>query len=262
MQDKAAKEPSSGLGIRTKTDRAAQIYRIILVVLQLVMGSELALLLYNAQWQNAFLVLAIMGLTLAPLLLGHQLQVNIPAEFQILAVLFVFAALFLGNIRSYYESVWWWDIALHTSSGLLLGQVGFLLVYLLNASERIHLYLRPNFVALFAFLFAVSVGTVWEIFEFTMDQIFGAVMQKPMLNDPSGLTDTMWDLIVDAVGAATISLLGWWYLRRGEQSFIENWIRKFITNNPGLFLSPRSERGALRRLARNLKSGETTRRER
>ena len=61
-------------------------------------------------------------------------------------------------MQSYYERIWWWDIALHTSSGLLMGVLGFLLVYVLNESERIDMHMRPRFVAIFAFLFAVAVG--------------------------------------------------------------------------------------------------------
>ena len=102
------------------------------------------------------------------------------------------------------------------------GVLGFLLVYVLNESERVEMHMRPRFVALFAFLFAVVVGTLWEIFEFAMDQLAGTRMQKPMFGDPSGLTDTMWDMIVNALGALTISALGWWYMNRGEHSFIES----------------------------------------
>lgn len=106
---------------------------------------------------------------------------------------------------------------------------------MLNASERVDLHMRPRFVALFAFVFALAVGTLWEIFEFAMDRIFGTNMQKPMFGDPSGLTDTMWDLIVDALGALFISGLGWLYMHRNTPSFIDAWIRKFIERNPRLF---------------------------
>ena len=47
----------------------------------------------------------------------------------------------------------------------------------------------------------------------------------------------MWDLIVDAVGAFAISGLGWWYMHRDEESFIDNWIDKFIAKNPQMFES-------------------------
>jgi hypothetical protein len=95
--------------------------------------------------------------------------------------------------------------------------------------------LRPRFLALFAFVFSMAVGALWEVFEFAMDQTFGLQMQKPRLGDPSGLTDTMWDLAFDAIGAVIISIFGWWYMIRGQRSFIEDWIRKFIAYNRQLF---------------------------
>ena len=120
-------------------------------------------------------------------------------------------------------------------AGMLMGILGFLLIYVLNADERIDIHMRPRFMALFAFLFAVTVGTLWELFEFAMDQIVGTTMQKPMLGDPSGLTDKMLDMIVNALGALAISALGGWHMTQREQSFIEVWIRKFIERNPRLF---------------------------
>jgi len=76
--------------------------------------------IYEQQWMTAFLILGIISVTLIPLGLRRQYHIHIPAEFQILAVIFVFAILFLGEINRYYEKIWWWDMALHTSSGLLM----------------------------------------------------------------------------------------------------------------------------------------------
>lgn len=196
--------------------------------MQGIMLVELGILLLSGQWLNALLLLAIIALVLAPLVLVRRVLPAVPGPFQFLAVVFVFAALFLGEFRQFYERYPWWDLALHASSGLLLGILGFLLVYVLNENERADLHMRPRFVALFAFVFALAIGAVWEIFEFAMDQLFGLQMQKPMLGDPSGLTDTMWDLIVDAAGALTISVYGWWYLRRGEGSFLQAWARRMV----------------------------------
>lgn len=218
-----------------KPDIAARLHRWIAITVAAIMTIELALFLYEGQWLTAFLTLAIMAVILAPTLLGDRLPVKIPPELQALALLFVFAALFLGEVQRYYVRIAWWDQALHASSGLLLGVLGFLLVYVLNENKRIDLHLRPRFVALFAFLFAVSVGTLWELFEFAMDSLFGTNMQKPMFDDPSGLTDTMWDLFVDMLGALAISFYGWWYMNDPAESFIERWIERFIARNPGLF---------------------------
>lgn len=214
---------------------ALRVYLGVLLVLQGIMAAELLALLWQASWASAVWLLAIMAVTGAPTLLGDRLPVQIPAEYELLVILFVFAALFLGEFHSYYARYWWWDIALHSVSGLLLGIVGFLLVYVLNESKGIDVHMRPGFVALFAFAFAVTAGTAWEIFEFAVDQFFGTQMQKPMLGDPSGLTDTLWDLIVDALGAAVISSFGWWHMKRGRPSFIEAWIDRFVERNPRFF---------------------------
>jgi len=220
-----------------QSDLAARVHRWIVIFVATVMAIELVWILTEGQWLNAFLVVMIMAVILAASLLRDLLPVKIPAEFQILALLFTFATLFLGEFRSYYDRFWWWDIALHACSGLLLGIVGFLHVYVMNETRRIDLHLQPTFIAWFAFLFAVTVGAFWEILEFSMDSVFGTNTQKPKFGDTSGLTDTMLDLIVDIVGAAAISIYGWYYLRNPEQSFIDRWIQKFISRNPSHFRS-------------------------
>ncbi|MBW6520201.1 MAG: hypothetical protein K0A99_04195 [Desulfoarculaceae bacterium] len=203
--------------------------------LLIIMGAEWFLLLLDGRWLSMFLVTMIIAALIAPTLFRRKLDVDIPVEFHFMAVIFIFASLYLGEVQSFYQRFWWWDIVLHASAGLLMGITGFLLVYLLNESKRVELHMTPGFISLFAFFFAVTIGTVWEIFEFAMDQLFGLNMQKPMLGDPSGLTDTMWDIIVNAIGAFIISFMGWRYLKRQQIFFVRNWIRRFIQKNPSLF---------------------------
>lgn len=201
----------------------------------LLLGAVLAAL--QGRWLPALTTLAIAGLTFLPFVLGRRFRTQIPAELELLAVGFLYASLFLGEVHGYYVRFWWWDAVLHTGSGFLLGILGFLLVHILNEHERIEMHMKPGFVAFFAFLFAVGLGAIWEIFEFAMDQLFGMNMQK------SGLVDTMWDLIVDTAGALVISLLGWRALRRGERDwFLQRWIQDFVVKNPEIF-RPKNERG-------------------
>ncbi len=207
----------------------------IVLMLHTIMAAQLVALLAQRSWVSGVWLLAIMAVTSAPLWLGNRLPVRFPAEYELLAILFVFASLFLGEFHSYYARFWWWDVALHSISGLLLGILGFLLAYMLNESRRIDMHMRAGFVALFAFAFAVTAGTLWEILEFAADQLLGTQMQKPMLGDPSGLTDTMWDLIVDTLGAAVISGFGWWHLKRGRRSFLDDWADRLADKNPRLF---------------------------
>jgi len=207
-----------------------QIHKWLTLFLQLTLLIGAILAVMQGRWLAAIATAGIIIMTFLPLMLGRRFAVHIPPEFEVLAVVFMYASLFLGEVHGYYVRFWWWDAILHVGSGFLLGILGFLLVYVLNEHDNVDLHMRPRFVALFAFMFAVGIGALWEIFEFAMDQLFGLTMQK------SGLIDTMWDLIVDTVGAAVIALLGWSYLRNaGNSSFLERWITAFVSANPRLF---------------------------
>ncbi len=216
--------------------RNTRIHQRVTLFIQLIMLAELAFALWEGLWLIAVMTLVILVLTLAPVLMSRRFEVFIPAEFKLLATLFIFASLFLGEVQGYYTRFWWWDLVLHVASGFLLGIFGFLLVYILNEKKNLRFHMTPGFVAFFAFMFAVGVGALWEIFEFAMDQMVGTNMQKAMLDDPSGLTDTMLDLVVDTVGAAVIAVLGYGYLRvAAGKSFLEQWIAAFLHANPRLF---------------------------
>lgn len=212
-----------------------RVHRIIIRILLALLTLEWILLLLDQSWLSLFLVTFIIGTVFSPILFRNKMQMEIPAEFHFTAVIFIFASFYLGEVQDFYQRLWWWDIALHTTAGLLMGILGFLLVYVLNESKRVELNMTPGFIAFFAFTFALAIGSVWEIFEFSMDQFFGMNMQKPMLDDPSGLTDTMWDIIVNALGAFVISFWGYIYLKSKKSFFVKNWIRSFIEKNPGMF---------------------------
>ena len=210
-------------------------HRRLAKLIQLIIAIGFLLELLESQWMSAAITLGILLLTSLPVFAARRARISIPPQFELLTIAFIFASLFLGERREFYERIWWWDLALHGTSGVLLGIFGFLLVYLLNEDSRVEVKMKPGFVAFFAFCFSIMVGALWEIFEFGVDQIFDTQMQKPMLGDPSGLTDTMWDLIVDCLGTAFVVIYGWRYMRRGEPSVIERWVRRFISENPRLF---------------------------
>jgi uncharacterized membrane protein YjdF len=212
------------------------IHRRLTFILQAILVVAVVVAVWERQWLTAVLTTGIVVVTLVPFFLAKFFRVFNPPEFALVAIAFVFASLFLGEVRGYYSRFWWWDLVLHSGSGFLLGIIGFLLVHVLNETEDIGVHMKPGFVAFFAFLFAVGIGVLWEIFEFIMDSFFAMNMQKEMLGDPSGLTDTMWDLIVDTLGALVITVLGYGYIKTARnESFLERWIQSFIQSNPRLF---------------------------
>ncbi|WP_196000340.1 hypothetical protein [Clostridium sp. 1001271B_151109_B4] len=164
---------------------------------------------------------------LLPGMLENKLKIAIPSYMLILYTIFLYAAIYLGEVRSFYYNVPNWDNILHTFSGAMIGALGFSIVTLLNRTEKVPIVLSPLFVALFSFCFAVTLGVIWEFYEFTFDGILGLNMQKFALENGTqligraALTDTMVDLFVDAVGAFIMSVIGYISLR-----YNKGWIEK------------------------------------
>lgn len=164
---------------------------------------------------------------LLPGMLENKFKIAIPSYMLILYTIFLYAAIYLGEVRSFYYNVPNWDNILHTFSGAMIGALGFSIVTLLNNTEEVPMNLSPLFVALFSFCFAVTLGVVWEFYEFTFDGLLGLNMQKFALEDGTqligraALTDTMIDLFVDAVGALIISIIGYISLK-----YNKGWIEK------------------------------------
>lgn len=157
--------------------------------------------------------LVAMLVTFALMRLEKHHHVHLPRALLLTIMLFVVASIVLGDAYGNYGRFWWWDDVLHALSGVIAGLVGFLLVYFFNA--RYNMHISPRFVALFAFSFAVTIGVVWEIIEFSVDVVFGTEMQRwNMAPDETiigkayqgaGLRDTMSDLIVASIGAVLAS---------------------------------------------------------
>jgi len=207
------------------------INRRLSFLLKMSLAVGALLLFFQGRYQAMMEILVILLITFMPILLGKRFDVGIPHGFETMAVIFLYMSLFLGEFGDYYNRFWWWDLVLHSGSAFLLGILGFLLVYVRNEKQEINLDLPPHFIALYAFLFAVGIGLIWEIFEFFMDQVFGLNIQK------SGLVDTMWDLIVDLISAAVLAILGWGCIKTREtDSFFERMIEEFIRKNPYLFI--------------------------
>ena len=120
------------------------IYRLLLIlalVMSIIYGSFL----------NAGIAILTLIITFLPPIIERKLKVHYPSEFEIGIMIFIFLSLILGSIGKFYEKFPWWDLFLHTLSGVLIGLVGFSLVYLLNRSSWKKIRLSRAFVAMFAF---------------------------------------------------------------------------------------------------------------
>ena len=159
---------------------------------------------------------------------SQKFKIQIPNNMYYLYVLFLYAAIFLGEIRNFYYTVPYWDTVLHTFSGAMIGCIGFSIISLLNDREFFHLNLTPFFIAFFAFCFAIMLGTVWEIYEYTSDNVLKTNMQKYRLESGENLEgrdalkDTMEDLVVDGIGTFATSTVGYLLLKNDQKGWIKS----------------------------------------
>lgn len=235
---------------------------IVYILLRLSVILILIAQVFNRDWKNVMLCGLTLILFTVPSFIEKNWHIDIPGTLEVIILLFIYAAEILGEIRAYYVNVPGWDTALHTITGFLSAAVGFSLVDILNRNEHIKMSLSPVYVAMAAFCFSLSVGIIWEFFEFSMDMLFGLDMQKdtivhsissvtldetmsnkvitikgitettvngvPLNIDgylDIGLIDTMKDLIVTFIGASVFSPIGYVYLeKRGKGRFAKRFI--------------------------------------
>ncbi|GGH47094.1 hypothetical protein GVY41_03965 [Frigidibacter albus] len=199
-------------------------------VVQLIWASlALAFIVAAAtlNWSLAFIAAATFLLSLAPILFVRRIGVQLPMSFFAGIVIFIYATIFLGEAFDFYNRYAWWDVMLHGGSALGFGLIGFLFVFTMFEGDR---YAAPAWaMAFIAFSFAVTIGALWEIFEFFMDQTFGLNMQK------SGLVDTMWDLIVDVIGGSFGAFSGFLFLKGRQLGGFTGVLHEFIQKNRQLF---------------------------
>lgn len=235
---------------------------IVYFVLRILVIVTMILQFLNGNYENFFLCILTLILLIMPSLIQVTLKIELPTVLEILILIFIFSAEILGEIREYYIMIPMWDTILHTVNGFLAAAIGFSMVDLLNRSDRMTFQLSPLFTAIVAFCFSMTIGVVWEFFEFGMDMIFGLDMQKDTviqairsvtLNpdgrnivsviDPIrsvvingkelgiggyldiGLIDTMKDLIVNFIGAVVFSVFGYVYVKnRGKGNIVARFV--------------------------------------
>ena len=227
-------------GKRTKLEIVLMVLVLLSIVRQFFLGN----------YHNMFLGILTLILFSIPKLIEKKLGVSIPAGLQAVILIFIFSAEILGEINAFYVKIPIWDTMLHTTNGFLMAAIGFALIDIFNQSEKFSIKMSPYFVAFVAFCFSMTVGVMWEFFEFGMDWFFQTDMQKDWIlpaissvklnpegaNVPIkiaidsvvingqewnlggyldvGIVDTMKDLMVNFVGAVVFSMIGILYLKQ------------------------------------------------
>lgn len=230
--------------------------------LRLLVVGVMIMQLFNQNYENVFLCILTLILMIMPSVIQATFKVELPSLLEIIILVFIFAVEILGEINAFYMKFPHWDAVLHTLNGFLCAAVGFSMVEILNRQQKLKFELSPLFLAIVAFCFSMTIGVLWEFFEFGMDKFFQLDMQKDtVINfisstmlDPAqqnncvkitdirevvingeslgiggymdiGLIDTMYDLLVNFIGAIVFSTMGYFYVKRREaKSLIKGFV--------------------------------------
>ena len=247
------KTPPTGQQLKAVIKRQPAVFTVYMV-LRLIVLATLVSSILRGEYESAFICLLVLALFMLPFFIQQNFGIELPSTLEIIILLFIFAAEILGELKCYFITFSHWDSMLHTTTGFLCAATGFALIDILNRNSRIKFQLSPIYVALTAFCFSMTVGVLWEFFEFGMDRLFLMDMQKDtvvqsitsVMLDPTnsnvpvtidgitsvavngqelgfngyldiGLYDTMKDLFVNFVGAVVFSTIGYFYIKHRGQ---------------------------------------------
>lgn len=241
------------LRLRTEVQQKPAVFTVY-VVLRLIVVAILVSSILRGEYESAFTCLLVLFLFMLPVFVQKNFGIELPDTLEIIILIFIFAAEILGELGCFFIHFPHWDTILHTTTGFLCAAFGFSLIDILNRNDKIKFELSPIYVALVAFCFSMTIGVLWEFFEFGVDRLFGMDMQKDtivssitsVMLDPTnknipvtidgitsvtvngqelgfggyldiGLYDTMEDLFVNFIGALTFSIFGYFYIsHRGK----------------------------------------------
>jgi len=150
----------------------------IYVVLRFFVFATMVLQFLNRDYLSVLTCFLTLFLFMLPSIVERRLHIDLPDTLEIVILLFIFAAEILGEIREFYVRVPHWDTALHTINGFLFAAIGFCIVNLLNENKHVSMSLSPFYMAVAAFCFSMTIGVLWEFFEWGMDCLFRTDMQK------------------------------------------------------------------------------------
>ena len=247
--------PKHAPGELGKIIRREPVVFAVYLVLRLIVLASLVSAIIRQEYESAFVCVLVLVLFLLPFFIQKNFGIRLPSTLEIIILVFIFAAEILGELQSYFIQYPHWDTMLHTTTGFLCAAVGFSFIDILNRDTKIKFTLSPVYVALTAFCFSMTIGVLWEFFEFSVDRLFHLDMQKDtivhtissVMLDPTNSNisitiDNIHSVAVNGqdlgfngyldiglydnfIGATVFSIIGYFYLKhQGEGRFAQAFI--------------------------------------
>ncbi|WFA09107.1 hypothetical protein [Tissierella sp. Yu-01] len=180
---------------------------IIFVIFELIGIVSAINNIQEKNWTDFWFSILLIVTLLVPyviVFLTTRKEIHLPKRFIEFSLIFIFMALYLGELKNYYQIILWWDILLHFLSGIYVVLIALKIsdnIITKEKRERISNRRYKILILLFAFSFSITFGTLWEIFEFLGDHFFNTNMVK------GGLDDTATDLIAHIISGLITAIV-------------------------------------------------------
>ena len=241
----------------------------VFVILHLAVILVMIRCVVDKRYESLFTAGLCLLLFLIPPFVEKNFKLELPTVLETLAFIFIFCAEIFGEIGGFYQKYAFWDTMLHTTNGFIFAAFGFCLIDILNRNPKTKFTMSPVYVALTAFCFSMTIGVLWEFFEFSADALLMTDMQKDkivtaftsvtppinkeLINDISkttieyaggktvviengyldiGIIDTIKDMFVNLIGAVVFSFIGYFYIKRRGKGTIASQFIPVLVDNP------------------------------
>lgn len=177
----------------------------IAIIFEIISLINVIFNIISKQWFNLYLLFLLIICITLPFMITHianRKNLILPSSFQLISLLFIIAAQYLGEFQRFYTIFPWWDLFLHGVFGGYTVIIGFHLIQgVIEKKRDISKRKFTIFTVIFAFCFSITLGTFWEIFEFLGDYFFNLDMTS------GSLEDTATDLIIKVSLALVSSII-------------------------------------------------------
>jgi uncharacterized membrane protein YjdF len=188
------------------------ILRILIIIL-------LIYKLINNDLSNIGMPILAFILSFYNIIIRNVLHINLNYYSRILLTILLFLAQLLGSSLGFYNLFDNWDLIVHFISGIVIFYVGYNIVS--NLCEKNENKLEKKVKILFSIFFALSIGSVWEMYEYLIDGILNIDSQRTAnLIGRIAIKDTMTDLLASTFGTILTAII-FIMIRRKENNVLK-----------------------------------------
>ena len=141
--------------------------------------------------------LSIILVLLVPKILRKLFKLKISEYMELVYIIFVILAHFIGSVVNLYNTTSWYDLFAHFISGVLTAILSVIIMKWLGVYNK----KNKGFNIIFMVSFVLMIACIWEFIEFSGDNIFGLNLQHSI---ETGVTDTIEDMLMAFSGSIIV----------------------------------------------------------